>query len=104
MTEGNILTPQQIGMVEEADPTEVLLAIHKRIVAAESLIKEYRVFAQNQQIEMEMLKERFSELKDEFRLYITEANKQDELAELTGLTKRQVANNKRIVERWKKRE
>ena len=50
-------------MAEEAEPSQVLLAIHKRIVSTEKLMGEYRTFAQNQQLEMEMLKERLIEVK-----------------------------------------
>ena len=33
----NILTPQQVSMAEQAEPHEVLLAIHKRFVTLKSL-------------------------------------------------------------------
>ena len=32
MTETSILTPQQVSMANEAEPHEILLAIHKRVV------------------------------------------------------------------------
>ena len=49
-------------MASEAEPAEILVAIHKRIVDTEKLMREYRNFAQNQQVEIEMLKERVDKL------------------------------------------
>ena len=57
-----ILNPQQAQMASEAEPAEILVAIHKRIVDTEKLMREYRNFAQNQQVEIEMLKERVDKL------------------------------------------
>ena len=58
----NIINPQQMQMASEAEPAEILVAIHKRIVDTEKLMREYRNFAQNQQVEIEMLKERVDKL------------------------------------------
>tara|TARA_R110000824_G_scaffold308576_1_gene496006 strand:- start:1736 stop:1948 length:213 start_codon:yes stop_codon:yes gene_type:complete len=57
-----ILTPQQISMAESAEPSEVLFAIHKRVVDTEKLMVEYRTLAQNMMVDMEMLKERIKKL------------------------------------------
>jgi len=57
-----IINPQQAQMASEAEPAEILVAIHKRIVDTEKLMREYRNFAQNQQVEIEMLKERVDKL------------------------------------------
>ena len=57
-----IINPQQAQMASEAEPAEILVAIHKRIVDTEKLMSEYRNFAQNQQVEIEMLKERVDKL------------------------------------------
>ena len=58
----NIINPQQVQMASEAEPAEILVAIHKRIVDTEKLMREYRNFAKNQQLEIEMLKERMEKL------------------------------------------
>ena len=58
----NIINPQQAQMASEAEPAEILVAIHKRIVDTEKLMREYRNFAKNQQVEIEMLKERVDKL------------------------------------------
>ncbi len=50
-SESNILTPQQIQMAEQAEPHEVLLAIHKRVVDTQNLM-----------VDIEMIKERLSKL------------------------------------------
>jgi len=57
-----IINPQQAQMASEAEPAEILVAIHKRIVDTEKLMQEYRNFSQNQQVEIEMLKERVDKL------------------------------------------
>ena len=64
-SEGNILTPQQIQMAEQAEPHEVLLAIHKRVVDTEKLMKDYRTLAQNIMVDIEMIKERLYKLENE---------------------------------------
>jgi hypothetical protein len=58
----NILTPQQVSMADEAEPHEVLYAIHARIVKTEKLMVEYRTFAQNLDVEIGMIKERLVKL------------------------------------------
>ena len=62
MAESNILTPQQVSMANEAEPHEVLLAIHKRVVDTEKLMMGYRNHAKNLEVEIEMLKERMEKL------------------------------------------
>jgi len=65
MAESNILTPQQVSMANEAEPHEVLLAIHKRVVDTEKLMIQYRTHAQNMDVEIGMLKERIERLENE---------------------------------------
>ena len=65
MAESNILTPQQVSMANEAEPHEVLLAIHKRVVDTEKLMIQYRTHAQNMDVEIGMLKERLEKLENE---------------------------------------
>ena len=62
MAESNILTSQQVSMANEAEPHEVLLAIHKRVVDTEKLMIQYRTHAQNMDVEIGMLKERIEKL------------------------------------------
>ena len=62
MAESNILTPQQVSMANEAEPHEVLLAIHKRVVDTEKLMIQYRTHAQNIDVEIGMIKERIEKL------------------------------------------
>ena len=62
MTESSILTPQQVSMANEAEPHEVLLAIHKRVVDTEKLMIQYRTHAQNLDVEIGMIKERIDKL------------------------------------------
>ena len=65
MAKSNILTPQQVSMAKEAEPHEVLLAIHKRVVDTEKLMIQYRTHAQNMDVEIGMLKERIEKLENE---------------------------------------
>jgi len=62
MAESNILSPQQVSMANEAEPHEVLLAIHKRVVDTEKLMIQYRTHAQNMDVEIGMIKERIEKL------------------------------------------
>ena len=62
MAESNILTPQQVSVANEAEPHEVLLAIHKRVVDTEKLMIQYRTHAQNMDVEIGMIKERIEKL------------------------------------------
>ena len=64
MTETSILTPQQVSMANEAEPHEILLAIHKRVVDTEKLMVQYRTHAQNLEVTMAMLQERIEKLED----------------------------------------
>ena len=57
-----ILTPDQVQMAQDAEPAEILIAIHKRIVDTEKLMMGYRNHAKNLQIELEMIKERLQKL------------------------------------------
>ena len=57
-----ILTPDQIQMAQEAEPAQILAAIHKRIVDTEKLMMGYRNHAKNLQVELEMIKERIEKL------------------------------------------
>ena len=64
MSESNILTPQQVGMANEAEPHEILLAIHKRVVDTEKLMTQYRTHAQNLELTLAMLQERIEKLEE----------------------------------------
>ena len=74
MTESNILTPQQVNMANEAEPHEVLLAIHKRVVDTEKLMIQYRTHAQNMDVEVGMLKERIEKLEGCLDVITTTSN------------------------------
>ena len=52
-------------MAEQAEPHEVLFAIHKRVVDTEKLMKDYRTLAQNIMVDIEMIKERLYKLENE---------------------------------------
>ena len=64
-----ILTPQQIQMAQEAEPHEVLIAIHKRVCDTEKLMINYRNHAKNLEVEIGMLKERLA-LANDMRDYV----------------------------------
>ncbi len=57
-----ILTPEQVQMAQEAEPAQILAAIHKRIVDTEKMMAGYRNHAKNLQVELEMMKERIQKL------------------------------------------
>ena len=63
----NILTPDKVDMAAEAEPHEILFAIHKRVVDTEKLMADYRNYSKNQQIEVEMLKERIASLEEKLK-------------------------------------
>ena len=67
MAESSILTPQQVSMANEAEPHEILLAIHKRVVDTENLMKQYRTHAQNLELTIAMLKERIEKIEERFK-------------------------------------
>ena len=46
----NILTPEKVNMAAEAEPHEILFAIHKRVVDTENLMAQYRTHAQNLEV------------------------------------------------------
>lgn len=48
----------------EAEPHEILLAIHKRVVDTEKLMVQYRTHAQNLEITIAMLQERVEKLEN----------------------------------------
>jgi len=63
MTEmSNILTPHMAQAAQEAEPHEILLAIHKRVVDTEKLMAAYRTHAQNLETTIAMLQERIERL------------------------------------------
>ena len=66
MAESNILTPQQVSIANEAEPHEILLAIHKRVVDTEKLMMQYRVHAQNLETTIAMLQERVEKIEKRF--------------------------------------
>ena len=67
MAESNILTPQQVSIANEAEPHEILLAIHKRVVDTEKLMMQYRVHAQNLETTIAMLQERIEKIEIRFK-------------------------------------
>ena len=77
MTESDILTSHQISMANNAEPHEVLFAIHKRVVDTENLMKAYRNHTQNLEVEIGMLKEKVTTLKDKVEK-LEEKNKEEE--------------------------
>jgi len=66
----NILTPDKVDMAAEAEPHEILFAIHKRVVDTEKLMADYRNYSKNQQVEVEMLKERIAGLEEKLKLLL----------------------------------
>jgi hypothetical protein len=59
---GNILTPHMAQAAQEAEPHEILVAIHGRIVETEKLMVAYRTHAQNLETTIAMLQERIEKL------------------------------------------
>ena len=64
MSESNILTPEQVTRANDAEPHEILLAIHKRVVDTEKLMMGYRNHAKNLELSLEMLTERIVSLEE----------------------------------------
>ena len=60
----NILTPEQVSRADEAEPHEILLAIHKRVVDTEKLMISYRNHAKNIELSKGMLTERIVSLEE----------------------------------------
>ena len=60
----NILTPEKVNMAAEAEPHEILFAIHKRVVDTENLMTQYRTHAQNLEVTIAMLQERIEKLEN----------------------------------------
>ena len=58
----NILTPHMAQAAQDAEPHEILLAIHKRVVDTEKLMAAYRTHAQNLETTIAMLQERVEKL------------------------------------------
>ncbi len=61
----NILTPEKVNMAAEAEPHEILFAIHKRVVDTENLMAQYRTHAQNLEVTIAMLQERIEKLENQ---------------------------------------
>jgi len=57
-----IITSNSLNMLEDVEPTEILAAIHKRIVSAEKSFIEVRSIMNEFGVELEMLKDRMSKL------------------------------------------
>lgn len=74
----NILTPDKVNMAAEAEPHEILFAIHKRMVDTEKLMVDYRNYAKNQQVEVEMLKERIVNLEEQLKPLIKKHEEESE--------------------------
>jgi len=64
----NILTPEKVNMAAEAEPHEILFAIHKRVVDTENLMAQYRTHAQNLEVTIAMLQERIEKLENKKQL------------------------------------
>ena len=67
MSESNILTPEQVTRANDAEPHEILLAIHKRVVDTEKLMMGYRNHAKNLELSLEMLTERIVSLEEKIQ-------------------------------------
>ena len=68
MSESNILTPQQVTRANDAEPHEILLAIHKRVVDTEKLMMGYRNHAKNLELSLGMLTERIVSLEEKIEI------------------------------------
>ena len=66
----NILTPEKVNMAAEAEPHEILFAIHKRVVDTENLMAQYRTHAQNLEVTIAMLQERIEKLENKEKIKI----------------------------------
>ena len=67
MSESNILTPQQVTRANDAEPHEILLAIHKRVVDTEKLKMGYSNHAKNLELSLGMLTERIVSLEEKIK-------------------------------------
>ena len=67
MSESNILTPEQVTRANDAEPHEILLAIHKRVVDTEKLMMGYRNHAKNLELSLGMLTERIVSLEEKIQ-------------------------------------
>lgn len=68
MSESNILTPEQVTRANDAEPHEILLAIHKRVVDTEKLMMGYRNHAKNLELSLGMLTERIVSLEEKIEI------------------------------------
>lgn len=57
-----IITTDQINMVDDAEPAQVLAAVHKRLVMAEKGFSALKGIVQDFSVELEMIKERLEKL------------------------------------------
>ena len=53
-----------MSMANEAEPHEILLAIHKRVVDTEKIMTQYRTHAQNLEVTLAMLQQRIEKLEN----------------------------------------
>jgi hypothetical protein len=60
-----IITNEQLNLVDEAEPTEILAAVHKRLVMAEKGFSALKGIVQDFSVELEMIKERLDKLEQE---------------------------------------
>ena len=67
MSDSSILTPQQVSRANDAEPHEILLAIHKRVVDTEKLMMGYRNHAKNLELSLGMLTERIVSLEEKIQ-------------------------------------
>lgn len=57
-----IITTDQINMVDDVEPAQVLAAVHKRLVMAEKGFSAVKGIVQDFSVELEMIKERLEKL------------------------------------------
>lgn len=70
----NILTPDQIQTADTAEPHQILMAVHKRLVNAESLISQYKAVVNDLAIQVEMFRDKNKELTEDVAKIYKELN------------------------------
>jgi hypothetical protein len=59
-----IITDDKLNMIDDVEPTQVLMAVHKRLVAAEKGFMNLRGVVSDLSIEIEMLKDKIDKLEE----------------------------------------
>ena len=57
-----IITDDKLNMVNDVEPTQVLMAVHKRLVAAEKGFMNLRGVVSDLSVEIEMLRDKINKL------------------------------------------